>query len=77
LKLPVLSSREVCKFLEQEGFVPVRQKGSHRFYSHNDGRTTTVPIHPNKPVSRGLLKAILEEIKMDREEFLRKFYKRH
>jgi len=72
LKLPILSSKDVCKFLEKEGFETVRQKGSHKFYRHSDGRTTVVPIHSNKPVSRGLLRGILKEIKMDREEFFRK-----
>ncbi|WP_407895601.1 type II toxin-antitoxin system HicA family toxin [Scytonema sp. NUACC26] len=28
-KLRVLSGREVCKILEQYGFVQVRQRGSH------------------------------------------------
>jgi len=76
LKLPLLSSKEVCKFLEKEGFVALRQKGSHRFYKHGDGRTTTVPVHANKPISRGLLRGILKEIKMDREEFFEKYKKR-
>ena len=75
MKLPVLSSKEVCKFLEKEGFVALRQKGSHRFYKHEDGRTTVVPIHANKTVSRGLLRGILKEIKMDRDEFFRKYRK--
>tara|TARA_Y100000310_G_C20355352_1_gene656373 strand:+ start:469 stop:651 length:183 start_codon:yes stop_codon:yes gene_type:complete len=58
--------------LEKEGFIAIRQKGSHRFYRHSDGRTTTVPIHPGKSISRGLLRGILKEIKMDRDEFFNK-----
>ena len=72
MKLPILSSREICKFLEKEGFQAIRQKGSHCFYRHPDGRTTVVPIHNNKPIGRGLLLGILKEIKMEREEFLKK-----
>lgn len=75
MKLPILSSKEVCKFLEKEGFVVLRQKGSHKFYKHEDGRTTLVPMHTNKPISRGLLKGILKEIKMERDEFFRKYKK--
>ena len=71
----MLSSKEVCKFLEKEGFQAIRQKGSHKFYRHADGRTTVVPLHTNKPVSRGLLKAILHEIQMERKEFFAKFKK--
>jgi len=72
MKLPLLSSRELCKFLEKEGFEFVRQKGSHRFYRHPDGRTTVVPIHAGKDIKRGLLKGILDEIKITREEFFQK-----
>ena len=71
MKLPLLSSTELCRFLEKEGFMFIRQKGSHRFYRHSDGRTTTV--HANKDIGRGLLKAVLEETKIDREEFFRKY----
>ena len=73
MKLPLLSAREVCKFLEQEGFEVVRQKGSHCFYRHPDGRTTTIPIHSSKDIGRGLLKAILDEINLSREDFFRRF----
>jgi len=34
MKLPLLSSKELCKFLEKEGFQYIRQKGSHSFYRH-------------------------------------------
>ncbi|MDP3728071.1 MAG: type II toxin-antitoxin system HicA family toxin [bacterium] len=51
----------------------MRQKGSHRFYRHHDGRTTVVPIHNNKDIKRGLLKGILNEIRITREEFYKKY----
>ncbi|HLD72970.1 MAG TPA: type II toxin-antitoxin system HicA family toxin [Candidatus Nanoarchaeia archaeon] len=73
MKLPQLSGKEVSKFLEKEGFVAIRQKGSHRFFQHFDGRKVTVPIHSNKDIGRGLLKAILEEIGMAREEFFERY----
>jgi len=73
MKLPVLSSRKLCRILEKEGFIQIRQKGSHRFYRHPDGRSTVVPIHSGKSIKRGLLKAILEEIRMSRSEFFRKY----
>ncbi len=73
MKLPLLSSKELCLFLEREGFQCIRQKGSHKFYKHSDGRTTVVPVHTQKDIGKGLLKAILEEIGIDREEFFRKY----
>jgi len=73
MKLPLLSSKELCKFLEKEGFQHIRQKGSHSFYRHPDGRTTVVPMHSNKDIKRGLLKGILDEIRMTREKFFSKY----
>ena len=73
MKLPLLSAQEVCKFLEKEGFQCIRQKGSHLFYRHPDGRTTVVPVHGGKDIKRGLLKGILDEIQMSREEFFKKY----
>ena len=75
-KLPLLSALELCKFLEKQGFVAIRQKGSHRFYEHPDGRTTVVPIHSGKDIGRGLFNKILDEIEMNREEFMRIYYKK-
>ena len=73
MKLPILSAKNLCKFLEKMDFKAIRQKGSHRFFRHPDGRTTVVPIHSGKKVKRGLLKGILNEIKMSRDEFFEEF----
>ena len=72
MKLPIISSKELIAFLRKEGFSLIRQKGSHAFFKHVDGRTTVVPIHNNKDISRGLLSAILSEINISREYFLEK-----
>jgi len=69
MKLPILSAIGLCKFLEKLGFKAIRQKGSHKFFRHDDGRTTVVPMHSGKKIKRGLLKGILNEIKISREEF--------
>jgi len=42
--VPVLKPREVIKILEHLGFKEVRQRGSHKQFSHGDGRFTTVPV---------------------------------
>ena len=75
MKLPLLSSKEIIKFLEKEGFVAKRQKGSHVLFEHADGRTTVIPVHSNKDIGRGLLKAILDEISLTREDFFKKWKK--
>ncbi len=47
----------------------VRQKGSHVFYRHSDGRTTTVPHHPGNDLARPLIREIIREIDCTPERF--------
>lgn len=44
-RLRPLPPRKVIEILEKLGFQRVRQKGSHLFLRHPDGRTTLVPTH--------------------------------
>lgn len=53
------------------GFEVVRQKGSHVFYRHLDGRTTTVPNHSGRDLARPLIREILREIDLTPDEFLK------
>jgi predicted RNA binding protein YcfA (HicA-like mRNA interferase family) len=54
-------AREVVRFLESLEFVQVRQKGSHKFFRHQDGRTATVPDHKGEDLGRGILAKILRD----------------
>lgn len=68
-KLPVIKAKELEKVLINLGFEKIRQKGSHVFYRHLDGRYTTIPHHPSRDLSPSLLNKILKEIQLDKEEF--------
>jgi predicted RNA binding protein YcfA (HicA-like mRNA interferase family) len=70
-KLPVVSAKELEKILLKLGFEITRQKGSHRFYKHPDGRYTTIPHHPGEDISRPLIRAILRQIELDADEYIR------
>ncbi len=71
-KLPLLKPRELIRILEKIGFELIRQKGSHMFFRHPDGKTTTVPNHPGEEIDRGLLnKIIRKDLGIEREEFLK------
>ncbi len=70
-KLPVVSAKEFEKILLKLGFQIVRQKGSHRFYKHTDGRYTTLPHHPGEDISRPLIRAILRQIELEADEYIR------
>ena len=71
-KLPLLDGNEVIKILNKFGFESIRQKGSHVYLKHKDGRCTVVPLHPGRDIGRGLMKRILNETEISREEFLDK-----
>jgi len=65
----VISGKELVKLLERLGFVVVRIKGSHYRLKHEDGRVTTVPVHKNEDLPKGLLQKIVrEDLQMDFEE---------
>lgn len=69
-KLPQITANELIKILEKAGFSVIRQKGSHVFLKHPDGRTTVVPNHPGEKLDRGLLNKILrKDVQISREEF--------
>ena len=68
-RLPVLSGREIIKALAKVGFVPVRQKGSHVFLRHLDGRRTVVPLH--EEVNKSTIMDIIQQTKLTRQEFLK------
>jgi predicted RNA binding protein YcfA (HicA-like mRNA interferase family) len=57
------------KVLLNLGFQVIRQKGSHVFYRHPDGRTTTLPHHPGRDLARPLIREILREIDLAPDQF--------
>ena len=68
-KLPVITGKDLIKLLEKLEFIVVRIKGSHHRMKHPDGRITTIPVHKNDPVAKGLLRKILrEDVKLSPEE---------
>ena len=54
-RLPVVNFRQMEEILLRLGFIAIRQKGSHVFYRHPDGRTTTLPKHPGRDLARPLM----------------------
>ncbi|MBP6469107.1 MAG: type II toxin-antitoxin system HicA family toxin [Chloroflexi bacterium] len=68
--LPLLTARQVVAALHQAGFESVRQKGSHIRLRHPDGRVVTVPDHLGQNSGRGLLRKILRDADLSRDEFV-------
>jgi len=69
-KLTIISDKQMVKLLIFLGFVQVRQKGSHIFFAHSDGRATVVPCH-NEDLGRGLIRKILKDIDLSITEYER------
>jgi len=68
-RLVLINAVELEKLVFKLGFVKIRQKGSHAFYRHTDGRTTTIPFHTGKDLPRPLLRDILREINLSVDEY--------
>ena len=70
-KVPNLSYVQIVRALQRDGWVVVRQRGSHiRLQKHlsNEVLKITVPAH--RPVKSSTLSHILKQAQMDLEKFL-------
>ena len=70
-RLRVVSFRKMDRLLRNLGFEAVRRRGSHVFYRHPDGRTTTLPDHAGRDLARPLIREVLREIEVSVEECAR------
>ena len=69
-KLRILSGRDVCKILEQHGFVEVRRRGSHiAMQLRVPESTVTVPVPDHKELRTGTLLSIIRQSGLPRSEF--------
>ena len=68
-KLSPISAKELIKILEKIDFEAVHQKGSHVRMKHADGRRTTIPVHSGERVGVGLLRKIMRDVNLSRDEF--------
>ena len=70
-KLPLITANALIKIIKKLSFKFIRQKGSHMFFQHSDGRTTLIPNHPGEQIDRGLLnKIIKKDIQISIDDFL-------
>jgi len=58
----------MCRLLETLGFEAIRQKGSHKFFRHEDGRTTVIPMHA-RDLDRSLIRKILSDIAVTVDDY--------
>lgn len=69
-KTPVVSGRQMTKFLEERGFRKLPRKGgSHIIMTKTGGDEFPVPDH--KELKRGTIAGILRQAGISREDFVR------
>ncbi len=67
-RLPVISGDRFVRLMSQIGFAWDHTQGSHMILLHPDGRRLSVPRH--QELGRGLLRAIIKDAGLTREEFM-------
>ena len=69
-RLGILSGRDVCKILSQNGYKSVRQKGSHIIMQRRQGNSTvTVPVPDHGELKMGTLLGIIKQSGLPRSLF--------
>ena len=73
MKLPVVPGSDILKLLQKEGFIAVRQKGSHvSLHKKIDNKTMLVVVPMKREIKKGTLLSIISQAGMTREEFINK-----
>jgi predicted RNA binding protein YcfA (HicA-like mRNA interferase family) len=69
-KVPSLPYDQVIRALQRDGWVVVRQKGSHvRIQKHTQTETLKLTIPAHRPIKRSTLSHILKHAKLTVGEF--------
>ncbi len=70
-KVPSLNYQKVIKALCRDGWVVVRQKGSHiRLQKDTDEETLKLTVPAHKPIKRSTLSHIIKQAHLTLDEFL-------
>ena len=70
-KVPQLSYDRIVRALQRDGWVVVRQKGSHiRLQKHTPTETLKIIVPAHRPVKRSTLSHILKQARLPLERFL-------
>ncbi len=71
-KVPNLSYREILRALQRDGWIIVRQKGSHIRLEKSlpEGKKLKIIVPAHKPVKRSTLAHILKQTRIDVDAFI-------
>jgi len=70
-KVPSLPYEQVIRALQRDGWVIVRQKGSHiRLQKHTPKETLKLTIPAHRPIKRSTLSHILKQARLTVDKFV-------
>ncbi len=70
-KVPQLPYNRIVRALQRDGWVVVRQKGSHiRLQKHTPTETLKIIVPAHRPVKRSTLAHILKQARIELERFV-------
>jgi predicted RNA binding protein YcfA (HicA-like mRNA interferase family) len=70
-KVPSLSYTQVLHALQRNGWVVVRQRGSHvRLQKHTPSEMLKVTVPTHRPIKRSTLSHILKQAQLSVEDFI-------
>ena len=70
-KVPSLPYDKIIRVLQRDGWVVVRQKGSHiRLQKHTPSETLKLTVPAHRPIKRSTLSHILKQARMSVDDFL-------
>jgi len=69
-KVPSLNYEQVVRALRRDGWVVVRQRGSHiRLQKHTPDETLKLVVPAHRPIKRSTLSHILKQARLTVDEF--------
>lgn len=70
-KVPSLGHEQIVRALQRDGWVVVRQRGSHiRLQKHTAEETLKIIVPAHRPVLRSTLAHILKQARLDVDRFI-------
>lgn len=66
-----VSGKQLCKIVEQKGWVLRRITGSHHIYENSEiDQILSIPVHRNQDLKIGTLKALMKIAQLSEEDLL-------
>jgi len=65
----IYSSREIIRFLMEDGWYEVRVTGSHHHFKHHQKIGIVTVPHPKKQIGDGLFNSILKQAKLKGKKY--------